>query len=152
MKRALATIALLCLAGACVAWGAAPTVRALFNAHLKRPIVVDATGRTLYLFTGDPPKFATCVGDLPARGCGKVWPPLVASRPLVAGGGAKASLLGTTKRSDGVVQVTYAGHPLYFFRGYGGTPPDRRPGDINGQGLYGMWYVISPTGTPIRRA
>ena len=72
-------------------------------------VLVAANGRTLYLFTADKGKKSTCYGQ-----CAGYWPPLFAGKPRV-GAGLKAAMLGTTKRRDGKLQVTYAGHPLYFF-------------------------------------
>ena len=69
---------------------------------------------------------------------------------LQGGTGIDETLLGTTKRTDGQTQVTYNRHPLYYFRGYRGTPADKKSGDVNGQGFYGLCNVRSPRGTPIR--
>jgi predicted lipoprotein with Yx(FWY)xxD motif len=107
-------------------------------------ILVDSQGRTLYLFAKDSGTKSTCSG-----GCATAWPPLRTSGKPTAGGGAKASLLGTTPRSDGQPQVTYAGHPLYAYQG------DSKPGETNGQGNPGFgapWYVLSPTGNEITTA
>jgi predicted lipoprotein with Yx(FWY)xxD motif len=107
-------------------------------------ILVDSQGKTLYLFAQDTGTKSTCSG-----GCATAWPPLRASGKPTADGGAKASLLGTTPRSDGQPQVTYDGHPLYGYQG------DSRAGDTNGQGVNGFgapWYVLSPTGNDITTA
>jgi len=72
-------------------------------------VLVAANGRTLYLFTADKDKKSTCYGQ-----CVGYWPPLIGAKATV-GAGLKASLLGTTKRRGGKLQVTYGGHPLYFF-------------------------------------
>jgi muconolactone delta-isomerase len=72
-------------------------------------VLVGANGRTPYLFTADKGPKSVCYGQ-----CATCWPPLIAGKPT-AGKGLKASLLGTTKRKDGKLQVTYDGHPLYFF-------------------------------------
>jgi predicted lipoprotein with Yx(FWY)xxD motif len=107
-------------------------------------VLVDSQGRTLYLFAQDTGTKSTCSG-----GCASGWPPLRASGKPTAGDGAKASLLGTTPRSDGKPQVTYAGHPLYRFQG------DGKSGDTNGQGVnaFGaLWYVVAPTGNEITTA
>jgi predicted lipoprotein with Yx(FWY)xxD motif len=107
-------------------------------------ILVDAKGRTLYLFAKDSGTKSTCSGE-----CAAAWPPLRTSGKPTAGGGAKASLLGTTSRSDGQPQVTYAGHPLYGYQG------DGKPGDTTGQGSTGFgapWYVLSPAGKQITKA
>jgi len=78
--------------------------------------------------------------------CASAWLPLRRTGKPTVGGGANASLVGTTMRSDGSPQVTYAGHPLYLFSG------DQNPGDTNGEGLvaYGAsWYAVSPAGNQI---
>jgi predicted lipoprotein with Yx(FWY)xxD motif len=107
-------------------------------------ILVDSQGRTLYRFAQDTGTKSTCSG-----GCAAGWPPLRASGKPTSGGGAKASLLGTTPRSDGKPQVTYAGHPLYRFEG------DSKSGDTNGQGVNAFgasWYVVAQTGNEITTA
>jgi predicted lipoprotein with Yx(FWY)xxD motif len=107
-------------------------------------ILVDSQGRTLYLFQKDSGTKSACSG-----GCAAAWPPLRSSGKPTAGGGAKASLLGTTPRSDGQPQVTYNGRPLYGYQG------DSKAGDTNGQGITGFgapWYVLSPTGNEITAA
>jgi len=107
-------------------------------------ILVDSQGKSLYLFEQDTGTKSTCSG-----GCATAWPPLRASGKATAGGGAKASLIGTTPRSDGKPQVTYNGHPLYYYQG------DSKAGDTNGQGVNGFgapWYVLSPTGNEITTA
>src|SRR5512146_2345116 len=73
-------------------------------------ILVDGRGHTLYLFAKDKHGRSTCTGK-----CAAFWPPLLASGKTLAAAGAKTSLLGTTKRSDGRLQVTYGHHPLYTF-------------------------------------
>jgi predicted lipoprotein with Yx(FWY)xxD motif len=121
------------------AGGSSATV-SVANSGLGK-ILVDSQGRTLYLFQKDTGTKSTCSG-----GCATAWPPLRTSGKPTAGSGAKASLLGTTARSDGKPQVTYNGHPLYGFQG------DTKPGDTTGQGNPGFgapWYVLSPTGNAI---
>ena len=103
-------------------------------------VLVGANGRTLYLFTADKGKTSACYGQ-----CAGYWPPLFAAKPSV-GAGLKAPLLGTTKRKDGKLQVTYAGHPLYFFA------QDKKAGQVNGQGFVhfgGSWWVVSAAGRKI---
>jgi predicted lipoprotein with Yx(FWY)xxD motif len=107
-------------------------------------ILVDSQGRTLYLFQKDSGTKSACSGA-----CASAWPPLRASGKPTVGGGAKASLVGTTPRSDGKPQVTYNGHPLYGYQG------DSNAGDTNGQGITGFggpWYVLSATGNEITAA
>jgi predicted lipoprotein with Yx(FWY)xxD motif len=108
-------------------------------------VLVDGKGFALYLFEPDRQSSrSTCSGP-----CAVGWPPLVlpkdVTKPLVAGG-AMSSLLGTTTRSDGTVQVTYDGWPLYRWAN------DRSPGEATGQDLFnlgGRWYVVSPQGRPV---
>jgi predicted lipoprotein with Yx(FWY)xxD motif len=104
-------------------------------------ILVNSNGLTLYLFEADKGTTSTCSGA-----CAAAWPPLVTSDKPTAGDGVNASLLGTTKRSDGTTQVTYNGHPLYRFAS------DTKPGDTTGQGVNGfgaLWYGLSAAGSPI---
>jgi predicted lipoprotein with Yx(FWY)xxD motif len=104
-------------------------------------VIVDSRGRTLYLFEKDPRGHSTCSGI-----CATYWPPLLTSGKPTAIAGAKRSLLGTIGRADGTRQVTFAGHPLYFFSG------DVKRGQTNGEGLkdFGAgWYALSPSGKKI---
>ena len=82
--------------------------------------LVDAKGRALYRWNADHGTMSACSGA-----CAQAWPPLTATGTPKASGRVKSSLLGTTKRSDGSREVTYAGHPLYYFAG-DTTPGDRR--------------------------
>jgi len=106
-------------------------------------ILFDGRGRTLYLFTHDAGAKSRCHGA-----CASAWPPfLTRGRPRAAGGGVSQSLLGTTRRSDGGTQVTYAGHPLYHYVG------DTRPGQVLCQAVLeygGYWYVVKPGGAPVK--
>ena len=101
--------------------------------------LVDGTGRALYLFEADTGTTSTCTGA-----CAQVWPPLLTpGQAPVTTGAAQASLVGTSPRADGTRQVTYDGHPLYYFAG------DKAPGDVKGQGIHnfgGGWYVVTPSG------
>jgi predicted lipoprotein with Yx(FWY)xxD motif len=102
-------------------------------------VLVDAQGRTLYLFKKDKGTKSACSGA-----CATNWPPeRVTHKPTVSNG-LKASKAGTTKRSDGKPQVTYNGHPLYRFVG------DKKAGDTSGQGVNafgGSWFAVSSAGT-----
>ena len=105
------------------------------------PLLVDGNGRTLYLFEADTSGSSTCY-----TACAQAWPPLVANGAPRAGAGITTSELGTIRRGDGTIEVTYAGHPLYSYVG------DARPGDITGQALnqFGAeWYVVGPGGSKI---
>src|SRR4051794_29236285 len=104
-------------------------------------VLVDARGRTLYLFEEDTTAKSTCTGA-----CASIWPPLTSTGPVTAGPGVDAAKLGSSRRSDGTNEVTYAGHPLYTYTG------DGKAGDTTGQGLdqFGAeWYVLAPTGQKI---
>jgi predicted lipoprotein with Yx(FWY)xxD motif len=104
-------------------------------------LLVDGAGRTVYLFEKDTSPTSSCTGD-----CASAWPPLTTTGSAQAGPGATAALIATTARPDGSLQLTYAGHPLYYYAG------DTTAGDTHGQGLtqFGAdWYVLSPTGTKI---
>src|SRR3954469_14275239 len=101
-------------------------------------VLVDLKGRTLYLFKKDTGTKSTCSGA-----CAAAWPPLQASGKPTVGSGASASMVGTTKRSDGKTQVTYNGHPLYTF------VMDKKAGDTNGQGVTAFgasWFALSSAG------
>ena len=103
-------------------------------------ILVDADGRTLYLFEKDKGAASSCNGA-----CASIWPPLTAGNAK-AGTGVTAADLGTAQRSDGKTEIIYAGHPLYTYAG------DQKPGDVAGQGLdqFGAeWYVLGPDGHKI---
>jgi predicted lipoprotein with Yx(FWY)xxD motif len=104
--------------------------------------LVDANGRTLYLWDADHGSKSTCTGA-----CAQAWPPLTTTTTPKASGAVKASLLGTTKRTDGTREVTYAGHPLYTFAG------DTQPGQTTGQGSNGFgapWWVVTPAGKALQ--
>jgi predicted lipoprotein with Yx(FWY)xxD motif len=129
-------------------------VKTAFNKKLGKTIVVDSAGRTLYIFTVDTNgRDTACTPTGPwGAECPAIWPPLTSASTPSAGSGIKASLLGVYKRKDGKQQVTYNRHPLYYFHGDLNTPPgDKKPGDVRGQGFAGEWYVLSPTGVPIRK-
>ena len=103
--------------------------------------LVDGQGRALYLFEADKSTTSTCTGA-----CAAAWPPVIASAMPMAGGGVSQSLLGTTKRADGTEQVTYNGHPLYYFAA------DTGAGMVKGQGSkeFGAgWYVLNAKGSKI---
>ena len=105
--------------------------------------LVDRRGFALYRFTHDTSLTSTCYGA-----CAVAWPPyLVSVRPLAAGPGARAALLGSVRRRDGRLQVTYAGRPLYYYVG------DRRSGEVLCQAVTefgGTWNVVAADGHTIR--
>jgi predicted lipoprotein with Yx(FWY)xxD motif len=105
-------------------------------------VLVDGKGRTVYLFVADSGTQSNCNSSA----CVQYWPPVLTTGSPQAGPGASASLLGTTTRKDGKTEVTYAGHPLYYFIS------DAKAGDVTGQGINGFggpWYVVSPAGMQI---
>jgi predicted lipoprotein with Yx(FWY)xxD motif len=103
-------------------------------------ILTAANGMSVYMFMPDAQGDPTCTAD-----CATAWPPLtVADGASATGGdGVDAALLGTATHSEAGTQVTYNGWPLYYFSG------DSAPGDTNGEGQGGVWYVLDPAGNPI---
>lgn len=127
---------------------AAPTVPVATGTTLRvagtrlGKVIVNSSGRTVYLFAADKGTTSVCYGS-----CAQYWPPVLTTGAPQAGSGVNAALLGTTRRTDGTTQVTYAGHPLYYF------VTDKKAGDVTGQGINGFggpWYVVSPSGMQIR--
>jgi predicted lipoprotein with Yx(FWY)xxD motif len=107
------------------------------------PMIVDSRGRTLYLFEADSGTTSTCSGA-----CAQAWPPFLTHGAPQAGTGASATQLGTSTRADGSMQVTYAGHPLYFFAS------DTKPGDTTGEGVNSFgagWDMLTPAGQKIEK-
>ncbi len=111
------------------------TVQVASNAQLGQ-ILVTSTGMTLYLYTKDAPGASTCLG-----GCATLWPPLrpPASGTLTAGPGVTGKLSAIT-RTDGSKQVAINGQPLYTYAA------DKSPGDVTGQGVGSVWWVVKPNG------
>ena len=147
-RRTRPVALLLALTAAALALGLAAAVASGMSAATVRThksslgkILINAQGRTLYLFEKDKGRHSSCYGQ-----CASFWPPLLTKGKPTAAAGAKASLLGTTRRSNGTMQVTYAGHPLYRFT------QDKKAGQTGGEGLKffgGGWYVLSPSGKKI---
>ena len=107
-------------------------------------IVVDAKGRTLYLFEKDRAGKSACSG-----GCAADWPPLLTKGKPKAAGSARKAKLGTIRRSNGTTLVSYGGHPLYTYVG------DSGPGQTTGEGLdqFGAeWYVLGANGGKIEKS
>jgi predicted lipoprotein with Yx(FWY)xxD motif len=104
-------------------------------------ILVDSIGMSLYLFMNDSEDVSTCYGN-----CAANWPPLTADGDFAGGEGVNPDLLGTTAREDGTLQITYNGWPLYYYI------DDGAPGDVNGQGVGGVWFLVSPEGDPLTSA
>jgi predicted lipoprotein with Yx(FWY)xxD motif len=111
----------------------------LSNTKLGR-VLVNSKGHTLYMFAKDKSGKSSCSGS-----CAKFWPPYLQHGKATAGSGVKASLLGTTKRSNGM-QITYNKHPLYSF------VLDKKAGQTNGEGNFAFgakWYAVSANGTAV---
>jgi predicted lipoprotein with Yx(FWY)xxD motif len=126
---------------------AAPSMgeqRSTVGAHASSygTILFDGRGFVLYAFTRDLRGRSACSGA-----CAKAWPPYLVRGRAFAAAGAKAILLGTTRRTDGTTQATYAGRPLYYYIG------DRKPGQILCQDVAefgGTWLVVTPSGRAVR--
>lgn len=102
-------------------------------------ILVDGEGRTLYLFMPDEAGTPTCYDD-----CAIAWPPLLAEGEITVGAGLDDSDFSTAPRTDGGDQVKIGNWPLYYFAS------DAAPGETKGQGLQGIWFVVSPSGEAIK--
>ncbi len=100
-------------------------------------ILVDGKGMTLYLFTKDTPNTSNCTGQ-----CLMAWPPLL-GKPT-AGKGVDATKLGSFQRADGSTQASYNGWPLYYWQ------QDAKPGDVTGQDVNGVWYVLDRNGAAVK--
>ena len=104
------------------------------------PVLADGRGQAFYLFASEKSGRSRCYG-----GCAQRWPPVLAGGAPRAGPGGHSRLLGTTRRTDGKVQLTYAGHPMYYYDG-------DAPGRILCQGVNefgGLWLVVRPDGKPV---
>jgi len=107
--------------------------------------LVDATGKALYMLDKDSGGTSTC-----SDACSTEWPPLLAAQGTPRGmdEAVRADAIGTTKRTDGTVQVTYAGHPLYHYA------KDLAAGQLNGHAekdAFGAWHLVAPDGTAVTR-
>lgn len=142
---ALAAVIVLAVgAGPAGATSASASAGASLTAKSSRygKVLFDGRGRVLYLFTRDRGARSTCSGA-----CARAWPPFLTKGPPRALPGLDPKLLATTRRGDGALQVTYAKHPLYYYRG------DLRPGEIRCQNVDefgGLWLVVAPSGRAIR--
>jgi predicted lipoprotein with Yx(FWY)xxD motif len=96
--------------------------------------LTNSAGRALYVYTKDKGTTSECYGA-----CATAWPPLTTTGKVTISGKYVVSKdLGVTTRSNGTKQVTYGGHPLYYFKG------DTGPGQTNGQGVEGVWFIVGP--------
>jgi predicted lipoprotein with Yx(FWY)xxD motif len=126
-------------AGAAAASAKGPKIKVVDSDYGR--IISNGRGRALYLFTADRGKGSNCSGD-----CASAWPPYIVKRKPIAGPGAKQGLIGTTRRSDGKLQATYAGHPVYFYIS------DNEPGEVLCQAVSefgGYWYVVRANGRAV---
>jgi predicted lipoprotein with Yx(FWY)xxD motif len=143
MKKVRLTVLLTVLAAsvaATAAFASTKTTTIALKSTAVGKVLVGPNGHTLYLFTADKGAKSVCYGQ-----CATYWPPLIAGEPTAAAG-LNASKLGTTKRKDGKLQVTYSGHPLYYFA------LDKKAGAIKGQGYVhfgGTWWTVSAAGTKV---
>jgi predicted lipoprotein with Yx(FWY)xxD motif len=101
-------------------------------------VLVDSEGRTLYLFTKDTSTASNCTAA-----CASTWPPLITTGAPALGAGLDAALFGTIVRTDGTNQVTFNGHPVYYYA------KDAKPGDTTGQKVCSVWYAIDAHGNAI---
>jgi predicted lipoprotein with Yx(FWY)xxD motif len=146
LKTRLVALAALAVLGSVVALAGATasiTMKSTVNSALGSSILVNSAGRTLYHDSAEKKNTVKCLAA-----CLKEWVPLVvtAGAKPVAGTGVTASKVGVFKRPDGKMQVTYAGFPLYLYAG------DSKAGDVNGQGVGGVWHAIAPTGVVVMKA
>jgi predicted lipoprotein with Yx(FWY)xxD motif len=103
-------------------------------------VLFDANGQVVYVFENDRANRSNCT----SADCVEAWPPVLTRQPPSAGAGVDASLLGTIRRGDGTMQVTYNGRPLYFYEHEG-------PGEIKCHNLDlhgGLWWVVTSRGEP----
>jgi predicted lipoprotein with Yx(FWY)xxD motif len=146
----VAALAAMVAISASATGGAEPTAQV---AAKKRPkltitkgdfgrILTNGRGRALYVFTSDRGKTSNCYGE-----CARAWPPYIVKRKPRAVGDARPGLVGTTRRTDGRLQATYAGHPVYYY------VADKAPGQVLCQAVEefgGFWYVIRASGKVVR--
>jgi len=129
------------MAASAMAASSHPNVKVMQTSSLGK-LLASSSGLTLYHYTDEKAGKIDCKGA-----CAKLWPPVLvkgSAKPTV-GPGLSAAKLGTIKRPDGGVQVTYNGLALYRYA------PDTKAGDVKGQGLFKAWYAIAPSGKLITR-
>jgi predicted lipoprotein with Yx(FWY)xxD motif len=140
----LTAVLLGALVGAAIAGATGGTGVGTHNTK-RGKVLANSRGFSIYMFKKDKQHGkSTCYGS-----CAKVWPPLLTTGKPVAikGSGVNPKLLGTTKRNDGKLEVTYNGWPLYRYQ------PDRKAGDINGEGAnqFGaVWYLLNTSGNTVK--
>ena len=104
-------------------------------------VLFDANGQVVYVFEIDGPDQSNCTSEE----CVKAWPPVITEEEPTAGAGVDAGLLGTVRRGDGTLQVTYNGRPLYFYEHEGPGEIKCHNVDLHG----GVWWVVTPSGDPV---
>ena len=104
-------------------------------------VLFDANGQAIYVFEIDGPDTSSCTNDE----CVKAWPPVLTQEQPTAGAGVDAGLLGTIRRDDGTLQVTYNERPLYFYEHEG--PGEIKCHNVNLHG--GLWWIVTPSGDPV---
>jgi len=138
----LAALTLVLVLASAVAGAQSSVLQVTFNPRYGM-ILTDGEGYSLYVYTqdtvGEDGSISNCTGV-----CTRNWPPLLAEGEVVAGEGVNPALIGTIVRDDGTVQVTYNGWPLYR------SSRDSQPGDIRGQRLGNAFFLLSPSGEPVR--
>ncbi len=136
-KRIATASIVLTLVAAGAAFAATHSAHAKVTLHATSlgKVLATSKGMTLYLYTPDGKNKSVCTGS-----CAQAWPPLMTKGKPVAAMGVNKSLLGTTKRANGKLQVTYNGHPLYTY------VADTKPGDVAGEGVGGIWFVVNASG------
>ena len=141
MKRFLAIVVLAAVAGLAVSAQAAPGTLARLTVRSTEfgKALFGPTGKVLYVFGADRGSTSHCYGL-----CATAWPPLLTSGAPVAGAGVEAKLLGTTKRKNGTLQVTYNGHPLYYYSADKVGKVMCQHANMHG----GLWLIIKPNGMP----
>lgn len=123
--------------------GSSNATLTIANTQEYGPYLADQAGRALYLLEDEPKGQSTCYGQ-----CAEEWPPLLASNGSAEAGNpaVREDLIGTIQRRDGSTQVTYNGHPLYYY------VRDRGPGQTTGQDFtdqWGEWYLVTAEGRPL---
>ena len=141
-QRLLATVLVATAAAALVASAqAAPGAAARLSVRSSEygKTLFGPSGKVVYVFGADRGSTSRCYGV-----CATAWPPLLTSATPLAGAGVEAKLLGTTKRKDGTLQVTYNGHPLYYYSADKVGKIMCQHANMHG----GLWLVIKPNGQP----
>jgi len=140
MRIALLALVSLTLVTAATALAAPPRATVGLHATSLGRVLVDTHGRTLYVFDRDKRGRSACSGT-----CAATWLPFLTTGTPVALAGVPANRLGTMKRGDGRLQVTFIGHPLYLFA------RDRRAGQVAGAGV-AHWAALTAAGTRLHRS